>query len=66
MKPFADATPEEILACKDKVQLWGYRCFRCDHEWLPRDRGVEPQVCPKCKSAWWHTPKKDAKQRGAK
>lgn len=36
-----------------KVQLWGYRCVRCGHEWLPRD----PKVCPKCKSPYWDRPR---------
>lgn len=39
----------------------GYRCERCEHEWLPRDNGrdvsVEPRVCPKCKSAYWNRPR---------
>lgn len=42
-----------------KVQLWGYRCERCGHEWLPRQEG-EPRVCPKCKSPYWNRPRKDA------
>jgi len=33
-----------------KVQLWGYRYERCGHEWIPREKGKEPRVCPKCKS----------------
>jgi DNA-directed RNA polymerase subunit RPC12/RpoP len=40
-----------------KVKLVGYRCGRCDHEWVPRDRTKEPMVCPKCKSPYWNTPK---------
>jgi len=32
------------------------RC-RCGHEWLPRDPGEKPRVCPKCKSANWDRPK---------
>lgn len=42
-----------------KVQLWGYRCERCGHEWLPRQEG-EPRVCPKCKSPYWDRPRKIA------
>ena len=34
-----------------KVRLWGYRCERCGHEWLPRT-GEEPRVCPRCKSPY--------------
>ena len=41
-----------------KVQLWGYKCERCGHEWLPRDKEQEPTVCPKCKSPYWNIPRK--------
>ena len=40
-----------------KVRIWGYRCTRCGHEWLPREKGREPRVCPKCKSPYWDRPK---------
>jgi DNA-directed RNA polymerase subunit RPC12/RpoP len=40
-----------------KVQLWGYRCLRCGHEWLPRQE-QEPRCCPKCKSPYWDRPRK--------
>lgn len=42
-----------------KVKLEGFRCERCGHEWLPREKGgPEPKVCPKCKSPYWNTPRK--------
>jgi len=34
------------------VPLPGCRC-RCGHEWLPREKGEKPRVCPKCKSPNW-------------
>jgi DNA-directed RNA polymerase subunit RPC12/RpoP len=40
-----------------KVKLWGYRCDRCEHEWLPRDKERDPLVCPKCKSRYWNVPR---------
>ena len=40
-----------------KVQLWGYLCERCGHEWLPRQE-EEPRVCPKCKSPYWNKPRR--------
>jgi predicted Zn-ribbon and HTH transcriptional regulator len=40
-----------------KVQLWGYRCERCGHEWLPREKERDPKVCPKCKSPYWDRPR---------
>jgi len=42
-----------------KVKLDGYRCERCDHEWLPREATQgEPVICPKCKSPYWNRPRK--------
>ena len=41
-----------------KVTLEGFRCERCGHEWLPREKGQEPTVCPKCKSPYWNKPRK--------
>jgi hypothetical protein len=38
------------------VQLEGCRC-RCGHEWLPREKGDRPRVCPKCKTPNWDRPK---------
>lgn len=38
------------------VKLDGCRC-RCGHEWLPREKGERPMVCPKCKSPRWDKPK---------
>jgi hypothetical protein len=37
---------------KVKLQVWGYRCERCGHEWVPR--GDEPpRICPSCKSPYF-------------
>jgi rRNA maturation endonuclease Nob1 len=50
-----------------KVQItkWGWRCERCDHEWVPHQEGEKPKVCPKCKSPYWDTPRKaDQKKNG--
>lgn len=51
-----------ILLGMPKVLLEGYRCERCGHEWLPRDKGKKPKVCPRCKNPYWDTPKKSASQ----
>ena len=41
------------------ITVMGYRCERCEHEWLPRgDSDQEPKVCPKCKSPYWNRPRK--------
>ena len=42
---------------KVKLEVWGYRCERCGHEWVPRNQ-EEPRVCPKCKSPYWNRPRK--------
>lgn len=44
------------------ITVMGFRCDRCDHEWVPRG-GIEeePRVCPKCHSGLWNQPLK--KQR---
>ena len=35
-----------------KVTIKGFRCTRCQHEWVPKtDR--KPTICPKCKSPYW-------------
>lgn len=36
------------------------RCQRCGHIWWPR-RLKQPTICPKCKSALWQVPRKEAK-----
>lgn len=41
-----------------KITLEGFRCERCKHEWVARGE-EEPRVCPKCKSPYWNTPKKN-------
>jgi predicted Zn-ribbon and HTH transcriptional regulator len=43
---------------KVRLVVWGYRCERCGHEWVPRDKDQEPRVCPKCKSPYWARPRK--------
>ena len=42
------------------IKVQGYRCFRCEHEWVPRkSTKAEPRVCPKCKSPYWNKPRKE-------
>jgi hypothetical protein len=40
------------------ITLMGFRCERCAHEWIPRDLGQDPAVCPKCKSPYWDRPRR--------
>lgn len=46
-----------------KITMEGYRCERCKHEWVPREKDQEPKVCPKCKSPYWNTPRRTEKSR---
>jgi predicted Zn-ribbon and HTH transcriptional regulator len=45
-----------------KKEITGWKCERCGHEWLSRDalkaKASLPEVCPKCKSPYWNTPRK--------
>ena len=43
---------------KIPITVMGYRCERCEHEWIPRSFEVEPLTCPKCKSPYWNRPRK--------
>ena len=58
VKSLTGYTSRRILKKMARVKLDGYRCDRCRHEWLPRDKGQDPKVCPKCKSPYWNTPRK--------
>lgn len=41
-----------------KITLYGYKCERCGHQWVPKKIGNNPRVCPNCKSPYWDVPKK--------
>jgi hypothetical protein len=42
------------------ITVMGYRCERCEHEWIPRGENDEPRTCPACKSPYWNRPRKTA------
>lgn len=42
---------------KIKITQDGYKCERCGHEWVPRNKEY-PKVCPKCKTPYWDRPRK--------
>ena len=42
------------------ITVMGYRCERCEHEWVPKNFDNEPSVCPKCKSPYWNRPRTTA------
>jgi predicted nucleic acid-binding Zn-ribbon protein len=41
------------------ILIKGHRCYRCGHEWRPNSLEELPKVCPKCKSPYWTTPRKN-------
>jgi predicted Zn-ribbon and HTH transcriptional regulator len=45
---------QEVSATMPEVQMTvtGYRCARCQWEWLPRT-ARRPTICPRCKSPYW-------------
>lgn len=45
-----------------KIKIDAYQCERCQHIWVPRDYNEKPRVCPKCKSPYWDTPRKNKKE----
>lgn len=58
----------------ERISVWGYRCRRCGHMWIPR-RGLEldpnkpaprvenPRMCPHCKSVRWDVEEPDTGAR---
>jgi hypothetical protein len=41
------------------ITVMGFRCDRCQHEWIPRGgTEEEPRVCPACHRALWNQPHK--------
>lgn len=47
-----------------EADLKEFKCLRCGHGWLPRQREV--RICPKCKSAWWDKPKQTKAKKRAR
>ena len=47
-----------IFMGKVTLSVEGYKCERCEHEWIPRNKTDEPAVCPKCKSPYWNKPRR--------
>jgi len=53
-----------------KKEVNAFKCQRCGHEWIPRvNMGElegfvkdEPIICPKCKTPYWKTERKNKKK----
>ena len=42
-----------------KIIRKGFKCGRCEHEWVPNNINTPPIVCPNCKSPYWNKPRKN-------
>ena len=40
------------------VLIKGNRCYRCFHEWRPKNMDVGSRICPICKSPYWDKPRR--------
>ena len=49
---------EEYVPKMVKITADGYKCYRCGHEWIPRNKDPA-RVCPNCKSPYWYIPRKE-------
>lgn len=43
---------------KRVLEIEGFFCERCRHEWISRGKRKEPMVCPKCKTPYWDEPRR--------
>ena len=46
---------------KIKIEVDGFRCDKCSHEWIPKSRDIETKQCPKCKTLKWNDSEKKKK-----
>jgi len=44
-----------------EINIKGYKCERCGHEWVKRTERKTPVICPKCKSPYWNEARKEQK-----
>ena len=49
---------EKVGEAGANILIAGHKCYRCGHEWRPRELEEVPPVCPKCKSPYWKTPRR--------
>lgn len=55
-----------------KKTINAFKCLKCKHEWIPRVSMEELEgklkelavICPKCKSPYWKTERKNKKSTG--
>lgn len=49
---------------KSIITLLGFKCLRCSHIWFPKKKDYAglSKTCPKCKSPYWNTMRKNNKR----
>jgi len=45
------------MATQIEIRQYALKCQRCGYVWIPRKAINEVRICPRCKSAYWDTPK---------
>ena len=48
-----------------ELKIKGFKCERCDHEWIPRKKEEYPVTCPNCKSAYWDRLRKNKDKKNS-
>lgn len=51
-----------VLTTGANVRIVGNRCYRCGHEWRPKNIDVVSSICPSCKSPYWDRQKRQKKE----
>jgi predicted Zn-ribbon and HTH transcriptional regulator len=55
------ASKNDNISYGPDVEIKGNRCSRCGYEWVSRQKGEVPTVCPRCKSPYWKTKRRNKK-----
>ena len=48
----------DVVIAGADVLITGNRCYRCLHEWRPKNMDVGSRICPICKSPYWDRPRR--------
>ena len=53
----ASRNKTKLRQAGSKTLIMGNRCFRCGHEWRPKNIEMTSSVCPNCYSPYWNRPR---------
>ena len=46
---------QNTMFCMEiEINVKGYECERCSHQWMPRIKDKIPIICPLCHSPYWN------------